>query len=76
MNTDSLVEGRVLPVDGTYQIIVSRAGYRTGGDYTLIVESQGREDVTPAPGGGEYTPPTTFPMFEKSGKGHETPAPS
>lgn len=39
-NTDSLVEGLVLPVDGDYQIIVSGSGYRTGGAYTMLLEAQ------------------------------------
>ncbi len=39
-NTDSRVEGLVLPIDGIYQIIVSGSGYRTGGAYTLTLESR------------------------------------
>jgi WD40 repeat protein len=39
IKTDSLVDRLVLPVSGTYQIIVSGSGYRTGGAYTLIIES-------------------------------------
>ncbi|MCA9911520.1 MAG: hypothetical protein KC519_22855, partial [Anaerolineae bacterium] len=38
--TDSLVDNLVLPVTGTYQIIVSGSGYRTGGAYTMKIESQ------------------------------------
>ncbi|MCC7206834.1 MAG: protein kinase [Anaerolineae bacterium] len=44
VNTDSLVDGLVLPVDGVYQIIVSGSGFRSGGAYTLVVESQPPED--------------------------------
>lgn len=40
VNTNSLLPDLVLPVDGVYQIIVSGSGYRTGGAYTLFVESQ------------------------------------
>jgi hypothetical protein len=47
VNTDSLVEGLVLPVDGTYQIIVSGAQYQTGGAYTLIMEAQPPNLATP-----------------------------
>jgi hypothetical protein len=39
LNTNSLIEGLVLPVDGVYQVEVSGAGSRTGGEYTLIIES-------------------------------------
>lgn len=38
--TDSLVDQLVLPMDGVYQIIVSGSAYRSGGKYTLILESQ------------------------------------
>ncbi len=48
-NTNSLVDNLVLPLDGSYQIIVSGAGYRTGGAYTLIIESQPPGAVTPTP---------------------------
>jgi hypothetical protein len=49
-STDSLIEGFVLPEDGTYQIEVSGYRYATGGSYTLIIESQPPGAVTPAPG--------------------------
>ena len=39
-NTNSLIEGFVLPEDGIYQIEVSGHRYETGGAYTLIIESQ------------------------------------
>jgi hypothetical protein len=48
--TDSLVENLVLPVDGIYQIIVSGSGYRSGGAYTLMIESRPPEVATPVPG--------------------------
>jgi hypothetical protein len=48
-NTTSLIEGLVLPVDGTYQIIVSGSDYRTGGGYTLIIESNSPASVTLPP---------------------------
>ena len=53
VNTDSLVDGLVLPVSGTYQIVVSGSGYRTGGLYTLTVASQMPEDMTPTPSDGQ-----------------------
>ena len=40
VNTDSLLEGFELPVDGTYTIEVSGYLYQTGGAYTLSIESQ------------------------------------
>jgi hypothetical protein len=49
VNTDSLVKDLALPVSGTYQLIVSGSGYRTGGAYTLIVASQMPDTVTPMP---------------------------
>jgi hypothetical protein len=49
VNTDSLVDGLVLPVSGTYQIVVNGSGYRTGGAYTLIIDSQPPGAVTPTP---------------------------
>ena len=48
-NTDSLVAGLVLPVDGVYQIIVSGSGYRTGGTYTMFINSQSSGIVTSTP---------------------------
>ena len=39
-NTDSLIDGLVLPQDGTYRIVVSGSGYRTGGAFTLILASE------------------------------------
>ena len=51
INTDSLVEGLALSKNGTYQIEVSGALYRTGGAYTLIIESTPPEAVTPTPEG-------------------------
>ena len=49
VNTDSRVDGLMLPVSGTYQIIVSGSGYRTGGAYTLTLESQEADDIPPTP---------------------------
>lgn len=49
VNTDSLVDGLVLPVDGTYTIEVSGAAYRTGGGYTLIIESTLLKEATAEP---------------------------
>ncbi len=49
VQTDSLVEGLALPVDGTYQIEVSGAHYLTGGAYTLIIESQPAPIATSTP---------------------------
>jgi hypothetical protein len=49
VNTDSLVDELVLPVSGTYQIIVSGSGYRTGGAYTLTLESRMPDVITPMP---------------------------
>ncbi len=47
--TDSLAESLVLPVAGLYEITISGAGYRTGGAYTMIIESQILEAATPRP---------------------------
>ncbi|MBN1200539.1 MAG: protein kinase [Anaerolineae bacterium] len=49
VNTDSLIEGLVLPVNGTYRIEVSGLQYQTGGSYTLTIESQLPDAVTPPP---------------------------
>jgi len=38
--TDSLVDSLALPADGVYQILVSGSGYRTGGGYTMVIESR------------------------------------
>ena len=50
VNTDSLVEDLVLPVDGIYWIEVSGSGYQTGGAYTLTIESTPPEVIAPTSG--------------------------
>jgi hypothetical protein len=37
--TDSLIEGLLLPVDGTYTLTVSGLGLQSGGAYRLLIES-------------------------------------
>ncbi|HEX3053493.1 MAG TPA: protein kinase [Aggregatilineaceae bacterium] len=49
VNTNSLIEGLVLPEDGMYQIEVSGYRYQTGGPYTLVIESQPGMVIIPTP---------------------------
>jgi WD40 repeat protein len=47
IDTNSLIEGLVLPSDGLYYLLISAFEYRGGGAYTLIIESQPPPTTTP-----------------------------
>jgi WD40 repeat protein len=49
-NTNSQVEGLILPVDGTYLILVSGNLLQTGGAYTLTIESEPPGTIAPTLG--------------------------
>lgn len=50
VNSNSQVSGLVLPYDGDYSIEVSGSHFKTGGAYTLTIESQLPESIIPTLG--------------------------